>query len=561
MQNNICSNCTQPFEITAEDQEYYVKFEVPEPKNCPDCRQQRRIAFRNDRNYYRRMCDMCHKSIISIYSEDKPFPVYCRDCFWSDKYNPLDYGREFDTTRPFMEQFEEMRSHIPRIAIFNTQSENSDFTVHSSRNRNCYMGSSFVECEDVYYGDWIFYSKDSMDLYISQKMEQSYFCTDCEECYHGFYLENCQNINDSYLCFDCRGSSNLIGCVGLRKKGNYILNKSVSKEAFAIAMKRLKTEPEFRTDLEKEYKKLRLSVPVKSFWERNTENCSGNYIVNSKNAQYAYNVKDIEDGRHIYECGTNKDIMDVTRSANGEFLYECKGAVDLQYGKFCNLCYQSSNLEYCDNCQSSHDSFGCMGLKNNRFCILNKQYSETEYRELIQKIKAHMMQTDGPEGVAYRVPSEAGSCEYGEFFPITISPFGYNETKAQEFFPLTKEQALAKGYKWHDDDVKDYKAQTYKIPDDIFQVSDTILQEVLACKTCNKNFKIVPQELKLYRQLELPIPHDCQECRHHQRMATENPRKHWSRTCAKCGTSIQTTYSPDKPEIVYCEKCYLEAVY
>jgi hypothetical protein len=32
---------------------------------------------------------------------------------------------------------------------------------------------------------------------------------------------------------------------------------------------------------------------------------------------------------------------------------------------------------------------------------------------------------------------------YGEFFPMEISPFAYNETIAQEHFSLTKEQAEA----------------------------------------------------------------------------------------------------------------------
>jgi len=30
----------------------------------------------------------------------------------------------------------------------------------------------------------------------------------------------------------------------------------------------------------------------------------------------------------------------------------------------------------------------------------------------------------------------------GEFFPASISPFGYNETLAQEYFPQTKEKTL-----------------------------------------------------------------------------------------------------------------------
>jgi hypothetical protein len=34
--------------------------------------------------------------------------------------------------------------------------------------------------------------------------------------------------------------------------------------------------------------------------------------------------------------------------------------------------------------------------------------------------------------------------EWGEFFPLPLSPFGYNETVAQDYFPLTSEEAIEK---------------------------------------------------------------------------------------------------------------------
>jgi hypothetical protein len=34
--------------------------------------------------------------------------------------------------------------------------------------------------------------------------------------------------------------------------------------------------------------------------------------------------------------------------------------------------------------------------------------------------------------------------ERGEFFHRNLSPFGYNETVANEYFPLSKEEAIAR---------------------------------------------------------------------------------------------------------------------
>lgn len=544
MELKICKACGQNFNIEVDDFEFLKKFEVPAPTHCPDCRNQRRLTFRNDRNFYKRSCDMCEKTIISIYSTDKPFPVYCKDCFLSDKFDPLKYGLDFNFDRPFFEQFEEMRAKVPRIAMYQTMSENSDYTVHSGKNRNCYMGNALRLCEDVYYSDFAQICKDSMDLYMCSNVENCYFCNDSDNCYNSSYLGNCLNLTFSYLCFDCRTSSNLIGCVGLRRKEFMIFNQKVTNEEYEKTLKRLNSNPDFRNEFVAKYKQLRLEIPVKYFWDKNSDNCSGNHIVNSKNASHCYNVWNVEDGRYLFDCIEMKDSMDNTRIASCEFLYETQAAIDLNFSKFCNLCYQCSNLEYCDNCQSSHNNFGCMSLKGNRFCILNKQYVEEEYKKMLDKIKENML----------------ANKEYGEFFPFELSVFGYNETKANDFYPLTQEEALVKGLKWKNVDIRQYQAQTYKIPYTIQEVSDAIVEEILGCETCGKNYKIIPQELKFYRKMRLPVPIKCFECRHKERLALENPRKLWDRNCMKCGIDIKTTYVPERKEKVYCEKCYLAEI-
>ena len=83
-------------------------------------------------------------------------------------------------------------------------------------------------------------------------------------------------------------------------------------------------------------------------------------------------------------------------------------------------------MVYCISCFGSHDCFGCVGLRNKSYCILNTQYTKEEYEELVPRIIIHMMKNG----------------EWGEFFPSSMSPFGYNETVATEYFPREKEEAL-----------------------------------------------------------------------------------------------------------------------
>ena len=161
---------------------------------------------------------------------------------------------------------------------------------------------------------------------------------------------------------------------------------------------------------------------------------------------------------------------------------------------------------------------------------------------------------------------------YGEFFPIEFSPFGYNETTAQEYFTLTKEEALQNSYNWIDKEKRNYQIEitSEDIPESIDKVDDSIIGKIIGCEhkgvcneQCTEAFKIIPDELQFYKRMNLPIPHLCPNCRHYQRLKQRNSLKLWHRKCMKegCNNEFETSYSPDRPEIVYCERCYQNEVY
>lgn len=180
-----------------------------------------------------------------------------------------------------------------------------------------------------------------------------------------------------------------------------------------------------------------------------------------------------------------------------------------------------------------------------KYCIFNKQYAQNEYEKLAPRIIEHMKKSQ----------------EWGKYFPSKLSPFGYNETVAQEYFPLAHEEAVKKGFYWQEKDVREYQPQSYVLPDNIRDVKDDILKMVLACEACGKNYKIIPQELRRLRAMPMPIPRKCPDCRHSERMSLRNPRKLWERQCAKCKKSVQSTFSKDKPETIYCDECYTREIY
>lgn len=68
---------------------FYKKQGYPEPDYCPSCRQKRREALRNPREFFKRKCDKCKKEIITTHDPKNGRIVYCLECF-QDYYNRVD---------------------------------------------------------------------------------------------------------------------------------------------------------------------------------------------------------------------------------------------------------------------------------------------------------------------------------------------------------------------------------------------------------------------------------------------------------------------------------------
>ena len=76
---------------------------------------------------------------MSIYSPDKPYTVYHQDYWWSDKWDPMSYGREFDFGKSAMEQMGEVMREVPRPSVLNINLENSEYVNYSSYLKNAYL--------------------------------------------------------------------------------------------------------------------------------------------------------------------------------------------------------------------------------------------------------------------------------------------------------------------------------------------------------------------------------------------------------------------------------------
>jgi hypothetical protein len=563
-----CKNCSNQFVIDPDDFSFYQKIRVPPPTLCPACRSQRRMAWRNDYRFYPRSCDYCKSDTLSLYSEDKPVTIYCPKCWWSDAWDAKDYGQKFDPSQSFFSQYRKLLDRVPTLAILNDNdiaSTNCLYTNYFALGKDCYLVINSWKLENCMYSSFMVDAKDTIDstvllencrdIYSSIFVDNSYKCK---------YTYRSSGLSDCTLCFDCRNSSNCFMSYGLRGKSYCFKNQQYSKEEYQKILDSYETNTySGMLRARREFDEFMLQFPHKYANLRNCVNTTGEYLMNSKNARDSFIGVRFEDSRFVERGDTIKDSYDCLSGGEHELVYESSNADNSRNTYFTSYCHKCVDVAYSDSCQSCENVFGCVGLKKAQYCIFNVQYSKEEYFALKADIIKQMEQ----------------SGEWGEYFPIALSSFGYNETIAQDEHPLTKEEALRQGYKWQDVLVVTRGKETLKdIPDRIEDVPDSIAKEILACATCGRNYRLLQEELALYKRNRIPVPRECFFCRLDDLQKRKGFMKLFHRQCqcndkasklptytntadhfhkdGPCPNEFETSYAPDRKELIYCEQCY-----
>lgn len=555
-----CQNCHQSFQIVDDDFKFYEKISVPTPTFCPKCRLQRRLASLNLFNLYERPCDLCGKNPISIFTPDAPYKVYCPSCWWSDNWSWEDYGRDYDFTRPFFEQYAEMWHEVPilGLSLDLSSAKESPYNNHAGYLKNCYLLFHANHSENTAYGFHIDHVTDSLD---------SSLIISCELCYdsmHSYKDNRCVgNRNQVANCIDCvfvRYAFNCQNCfasTNIRNKKYYIFNRPYTKEEYFKEISKwdlgsYKTYKEVQKRAEEHWKKF----PPKPKQDDMSINCSGSHVLQSKNCHECYEAYGVEDSKflHMMLNPPVKDCYDITSwGENLTLSYE--GCIIGENSSGMKFCQEAGinlyDAEYCKLSTGGSNHFGCISVKKGDYVIFNKRYTKEEYEKLRVKIIKHM------DEMPY-VDKRERVYKYGEFFPAEISPFTYNETVANNFFPMSMEEILENGYKYREPEIKkhDTTMKSESLPDHIKDTPGSILNEVIECK-CGRGFRIIQMELNFLRERNLPLPRECPFCR------IQEKYNQWiknlrliPRICEKCGANFETEFTKEEAPVIYCKKCW-----
>lgn len=292
----------------------------------------------------------------------------------------------------FIDEFTTLQKSAPRIAIINTNSENSAYTNYSTFNKNCYLSSGTHYCEDVFYSQYVTGLTSCMDCLDVDKSELLYECVFSEKCYNcnwSAYLMNCFNCD---FCWDLTNCQNCFLCSCLQNQSYCILNKPMSKEEFEN-QRRFLMKNNSVEELYKMLRELKQKTPQRATYEKNCENCLGSELRNSKNVLFSFRIKNGEDviygGTHANQIKSSVDI-DNCAATMSEELYNTIGVTSGYSFVCCNCCWFSQNLYYCELVFNSHDCLGCIARNHAEYEILNKKYPKEEYFKRFEEIKKEL---------------------------------------------------------------------------------------------------------------------------------------------------------------------------
>ncbi len=553
-----CQNCKSNFIIESEDFDFYNKINVPPPTFCPQCRMIRRFHFRNEKMLFRRPDGLTGKDIFSTFSPEAEVTTYENSYWFGSDWDPNKTGVDYDFSSPFFEQFKDLLkvAPIPARSVF--KMVNSDYCNEASESKNCYLCFNTDFIEDSGYLRKIRVCKNSFDLYECENCELAYDGLVLDKCYRTFFSFGVENSVDIWFSKNLRGCTNCFGCVNLANKSNCYFNQQLSKEEYQEKIK------EFNSGSYSEIQKMKkkamdfwVKFPTKYNYSLKNINSTGDRIFNSKDLTDCYYVKNSQNLKYCQDVwNKSSDCYDYSVWGDGaQNVYESMTCgLGISNLKFCFNCWENEqNLEYCGYCLSSSDCFGCVGLYKKQYCILNKQYTKDQYEELIPKIKQHML--DMPY-----IDKKGRVFKYGEFFPYDISPVAYNESLAHDFFPLDSGQIIQNGYQYRDLKNREFEKTilSFEIPDDIKDIDPDFVKEIIECEDCKRAFRIIQLEFDFYKNINLPVPRKCHECRFTERFKLVTPPIFYDRSCMNtgCTNKFRTPYSPNQPDIVYCESCY-----
>ncbi len=613
-----CKWCWEEFAVYEMVKKLEERFENPVNDKCPSCSMRHLMLWRNHRKLYRNK-DINWKPVISMIAPESGYKIIKSedivnyDVYQKNSYNINDYN-------DFEKEFNKLLKEIPFLAMYNENTENSEYANFVSKVKNAYLSAVvYIDCENIFYSEFVMESKDIVDSYAvfySQLVWNSLYVKNSYKVINSSWIDGSNNIYFSTRLVNCE---ECILCSNLTGKKYCYKNQQLSKEEYMKKKEELLEKLSTRSwyeQLQKEYEEVIRNSTAKWLDMINTEHSIWNIIRDSKDAILAF---------EWYELENVFNVM-------WEKLSNCLNSLSWYGSYFCNCsrvwwadwplvgCFSaifSSYVFHSINCFGSNNIMASIGIFNWENVILNRKLDKQRYEEEFKRLK--------------NILKEAW--KWWEFFKPIWSPIPYNDSWAMEYYPIRDlnlvnienneliNKLFSEGYLYNEEADKlrnllnenigqkvlidgNWYGKVYifepekfiskaildlggnsligiswrtkekeinvpewinliksqQLPENVKELDKPkeleILKSAIVCKVSWRPFRIINLELDFYKKLNLPLPDKHPDIRHKERLKLRPKRELYLRRCDKCWKEMLSVYSEDVEFKVYCQECY-----
>ncbi len=548
METKICVDCKEGFTIDSGDLILYEKIGLKSPKKCFECRVKQYLAFFVFGKFRKGISNFSGESLITVIPENARYPIYKSHEWWSDSWDPLSFGQEYNSNRPFFEQLKELQEKIPRPHQVGKNNTNCDWCDDTWDCKNCYLSRSMKDCEDLYYSYRNVKVKNSFDIVYSFNLQNSYDNLFCHDSFNLNFSENCKDCIDSYFLFDCRNCQNCFMSWNLRNKQYCIRNKQYTKENYELELKKINLGSNKNTEILKaEFENiLKKNAVHRENFNLKTTNSSGNYLTNCDKCANVFSWENSQNCRNQLRGLNTKDCIDQAVSWYDEVSGDNScvyGGYEIKHSSWSNARYS----EYLDLCDEVEYCFGCVGLRKKKYCILNKQYSKEEYETLKRKIIEDMEKRE----------------EYGKFLPYSMGLCAYNLSCGMTYFsPSIKDEIIKNGGYWSEEDLSQTDGiSSLELNDSINETDPNIVKQALICPETHYRFNISSAEYDFHKNKNFSLPRLHFDQRILKKMRRMSVLKRYPYKCFYCEKEINAYYPPEWGyQKIACEECYKQNI-
>ena len=544
MEKRICKFTNREFTITKQEKKAYERFGMPLPDIYPDERHRYHFSYSNPLTLYWAKEVRTGKKILSGFDPTDHPTIYDGSFWMSADFDAREYGRDFDFSRPFFDQWKELFDAVPKPALTMLRTEDCDYSNYLADCKRCYLTFNALGAENLLYSVRAFFSKDSIELFNLTMCELSYGCIHCLKCYNVKFADFATNCVDSAFLYDCDSCSNCYQCANLKHKSYCIQNKQYTKEEYQEKMKNidLSSYKTWRAE-NKKWQTFLQKEPIRAERLVNCQDSDGILLTNCRNCHRCFTM--VEGDNNYNSFGQQvTDSCDADGWNGSASLLRTTAALSSRDIYFSWGGENSYSIGYSYIMMNSHDCFGCYGVKNGAYCLLNKEYTQKEYKKILPKVIAHMKKTG----------------EWGQWFPHSMSPYYYDETDASLIFSVTGEEAKRMGLRMRKQKRREKSegSPVSKIPDRVADFKKADLKKSFLCEETDRAYKITKEELAMHKQLGVPLPRVSWQARLAEHYPKAYPLPHET-TCAHCGKSIYSFLDPKKTtRPLWCDACYLQ---